>query len=474
MRIVLVDDHPEVVNSLAEFMQGLGHEIDIARDGAEALQRIRRHKPDFVLSDVRMPGMDGLKLLAALEDTEPPIKIALMTAFSDTSVAVEALRHGAVDYLRKPIDVVELHALLERHAPPSPSTDNYHAPSPQADGLLICGPAFGAVVALADRLHKARNLPCVIEAETGCGKELIARRIHHGGTRTDTRPWVPLNCAAISPNLFESELFGYAPGAFSGARDNGATGKFSAAGNGTIFLDEIGELSLDQQAKLLRVLEDRTWYPVGSNHLERLEARVICASNRPLADLVAKGTFREDLLYRLKVGYLRIPPLRERPAEIAFLANGLLPSIRQRLGGGFKEITPAAVTLFTHHSWPGTVRELAHVLEIGAVTLDGAVLHEGHARTLLGKPPVAPDSSTAADSNTNKLFTLPSTPPAEVSLEGPHFALDDWHRAIIIAALAKHDGSPVTTSAYLGISRKVLYSLRKRYGLLTQDLVDAE
>ena len=473
MRIVLVDDHAEVVNSLAEFMQGLGHEIEIARDGAEALQRIRRRKPDFVLSDVRMPGMDGLKLLAALEDSEPPVKIALMTAFSDTSVAVEALRHGAVDYLRKPIDVVELHALLERHTPPSHplGTTTYQSLIPQPDGLLISGKAFASVVTLADRLHSARNLPCVIEAETGCGKELIARRIHHGGKLTDTRPWIPLNCAAISPNLFESELFGYAPGSFSGARDSGASGKFSAAGNGTIFLDEIGELTLDQQAKLLRVLEDRAWYPVGSNHLQRLEARVICASNRPLADLVAHGKFREDLLYRLKVGHIRIPPLRERTEEIAVLANGLLPIIRQRIGGGFKEISNSALDIFLGHSWPGNVRELAHVLEIGLVTLDGPVLHEGHARTLLGGTGTFSDLNGAEG---KKLFVLPSIPPADISLDGLHFALDDWHRAIIMSALAKHDGSPVSTSAYLGITRKVLYSLRKRYGLLTQDALDVD
>ena len=466
MRIVLVDDHHEVLTSLAEFLRGLGHDVETVGDGAVALRGIRQRRPDFVLTDVRMPGMDGLALLAALEETEPPVAVALMTAYSDTAVAVEALRHGAVDYLRKPIDVVELHALLERlsltgiRAPASVTLE------PQADGLVIAGPMFAGVVALSDRLHTVPQLPCVIEAETGCGKELIARRIHHGGISDDRRPWIPINCAAISPGLFEAELFGYAPGAFSGALSTGAAGKLALAGDGTLFLDEIAELTLEQQAKLLRVLEDRSWFPVGSNQLQRLHARVICASNRPLVDLVATGRFREDLLYRLKIGYVRIPPLRERRDEIPGLVSHLLPAIRKRLGRGFCGTTVGAEALLVRHAWPGNVRQLANMLEIAAVTLDGAVLTENQAMTLLG---IALEEGRRQPSDA---LSLPAEPPDGLVLDNGNFDLDGWQRAIIAAALTKHGGSPVHTASFLGITRKVLYTLRKRYDLIAAEQSD--
>ncbi len=466
MRIVLVDDHHEVLTSLAEFMRGLGHVIETVNDGATALKCIRQRRPDFVLTDVRMPGMDGLALLSALEDTEPPIAVALMTAHSDTAIAVEALRHGAVDYLRKPIDVSELHALLERLAQTIAPFSEPFTSEPQADGLVIGGTALASVVALSDRLHAVSTLPCVIEAETGCGKELIARRIHHGGRIEDRRPWVPINCAAISPGLFEAELFGYAPGAFTGALAAGAAGKLALSGDGTLFLDEVAELTLEQQAKLLRVLEDRSWFPVGSNRVQRLNSRVVCASNRPLADLVAAGRFREDLLYRLKVGFVRIPPLRERREEIPVLARSLLKGIRRRLGRGFSGISAGAGQLLAQQSWPGNVRQLAHLLEIAAVTLDGEMLTEAQAQSLLGIRPQDERKPPA------QAVALPTDPPAGLALADGHFDLDGWQRAIIATALAKHGGSPVSTASFLGITRKVLYTLRKRYGLIAAEQSD--
>ncbi len=500
MQILVVDDHAEVRESLGEFLRSLGHEVSDAGSGQEALQVAAKQHPALVITDLRMPGMDGLHLLAALEGFEPRPACVLMTAFGDASTAVEAMRLGAVDYLRKPIDVREVHRLLERLD--VPDTTPATALQAQPDGLIIAGPAMAKVVALADRLHTAQGLPCLIEAETGCGKELLAHRIHHGG-KPDRRPFVAVNCAAIPHSLFEAELFGHAPGAFTGAAPGGAVGKLEAAAEGTVFLDEIGELALDQQAKLLRVLETRTFYPVGSTKLVQLKARIVCATNRSLVDLVQHGGFREDLLYRLKVGYLRIPPLRERRDEIPVLARLLLSDVRRRLGRGFHRITASAEQTLTDRPWPGNVRELRHELESLGVVHDGETLEawmvndattpsSGVAVALAGiaKPPPrgasgisgrrsaigstspverAADVTPLAQATTAEPgagLLLPSRPPADLRLGGERFALDDWHRAIVVAALATCRGSPVKTADYLGISRKVLYTLRRRYDLL--------
>lgn len=464
--ILLVDDHAEVRESLAGFIEQLGHATVMAGGGAEALAIIRDNRPDLVLSDLRMPGMSGLELLEAIEDFERPPPLALMTAFGDAETAIEALRLGAADYLRKPVDVRELHQLIERYAPsPSGRMLTPHPEYEQADGLVVAGPAMAKVVALADRLHGAPDFPCLIEAETGCGKELVARRIHHGGKPTGAGPFVAINCAAIAPGLFESELFGYTAGAFTGANKGGAAGKLALAAGGTLLLDEIVELPLDQQAKLLRVLEDRTWYPVGSNQLERLKARVVCACNQRLTERVADGRFREDLFYRLKVGHLRIPPLRERTDEILPLARSFLMRIRRDRERGFQKLSSGADAFLMAQPWPGNVRQLYHLLEQASMLYDGAVLDSHHLVELMpGSKPVASPSNPLGDLPP-LMTTLP--PPSEaLRLPDGGFDIDLWTKMVVAAALEKNGGSPVRTSAYLGLTRKVLYTLRKRYGLL--------
>jgi DNA-binding NtrC family response regulator len=371
------------------------------------------------------------------------------------------MRLGAIDYLRKPVDVRELHRLIERVACATARFEHPARVVAQADGLLVAGPAMAAVTALADRLHAASDMPCLIEAETGCGKELVARRIHHGG-RPDTRPFVALNCAAIPAGLFEAELFGHAAGAFTGAAPGGAPGKLAAAAGGTIFLDEIGELPTDQQAKLLRVLEERAFYPVGSTRMQPLTARVVCASNRDLFRRSRDGAFREDLLYRLKVGFVRVPPLRERRDEIVPLALGLCEAIRQARRLPMLALASDAHDLLRGAAWPGNVRQLRHVLERAALEQDGGTL--GRAR--LAQALEHEGSPSGARPATRLRLTLPQRPPAQLELPEEGFDLDGWYGAFLAAALARNDGSPVRTAAYLGISRKVLYTLRKRHGLM--------
>jgi DNA-binding NtrC family response regulator len=453
VRILLVDDHAEVRQSLGEFLEQLGHRVDQAEDGRVALMTARSG-PDLIISDLRMPGMGGLDLLQALEGLDDPPPLALMTAFGDTQTAIEAMRLGAVDYLRKPIDVKELHALVERIAADA-RPGRAAGATVEADGLVVTDPAIQRLVALADRLHAARDLPCLIEGETGVGKELFARRVHHGG-KPDRSPFVAINCAAIAPGLFESEVFGYAAGAFTGAAPGGSPGKLAAAAGGTVFLDEIGDMPAEQQAKLLRLLEDRTWYPVGSSKLQKLDARVICATNARLLERVRSGGFREDLYYRLKVGHLRIPPLRERRESIVPLAGALLARVRRERGRGPQRLSTTAETFLAAQPWPGNARELRHLLEQACLMHDGAVLDEAQLRELM------PDAIDAAP----VLAPAAAVSPGALALPAGGFDLDAWQQRVIAEALALNEGSPVRTAAYLGITRKVLYTLRKRYGLL--------
>ena len=485
MSILLVDDHPEVRQSLGAFIEQLGHEAVQCDNAPAAVAAARSERPDLILSDLRMPGMDGLHLLAALEQLDNPPPLALMTAFGDADTAIAALRQGAIDYLRKPIDVRELHRLIERISSLAATANVISAAATtttlvireEADGLVIHGETFARVITLADRLHAAHELPCLIEGETGSGKELIARRIHHGGKPRINSPFVAVNCAAIAPGLFEAELFGYAAGSFTGALAGGAQGKLALASGGTLLLDELADLLLDHQAKLLRVLEDRTWSPVGSNQLQQLKARVVCACNADLLDLVGRGRFREDLYYRLKVGHVRIPPLRDRRDDIVALAQVFMGRIRRSRGRGFQRLSSEAAKLLTDYRWPGNVRQLHHLLEQAGMLYDGAVLDVGPLRELLSEvaqktPPAnapanAPAAATAAalpvPTTTDSTATL--NPTAVVLPEG-NFDLDAWTRIVVQAALAKHQGSPVRTAAYLGVTRKVLYTLRKRYNLI--------
>jgi DNA-binding NtrC family response regulator len=455
MRVLLVDDHAEVRTSIGDVLAQLGYTVAQTGSGAEALARIRAEAPDLVLSDIRMPGMDGFALLAAINALDDPPPVALMTAFGDAATGVEALRLGAVDYLRKPVQIGEVHRLVERFAALA-----VEGPAPAAvDGLVVPGPELARVVALADRLHAARDVACLVQGETGCGKELLARRLHHGGRPPGAGPFIAVNCAAIPGGLFEAELFGYVAGAFTGAAPGGSLGKLAAAAGGTIFLDEVGDLPQDQQAKLLRVIEERAWTAVGGTKAQRLTARVVCATNAVLAERVREGRFREDLFYRLKVGHLVLPPLRARRGDILPLARALLTHIRAERGRGFQRLSSAAEAVLFAYAWPGNVRQLRNLLDEAALRFDDAVLDVRHLAELL------PEAGTAPAAGAGTALALPAAPPPGLAMPAEGFDLDGWHRALVAAALARHGGSPVKTAAYLGITRKVLYSLRKRYGL---------
>ncbi|RJP80445.1 MAG: sigma-54-dependent Fis family transcriptional regulator [Candidatus Zixiibacteriota bacterium] len=463
MRVLLVDDEPMSRHGVAFFLRmAMNCEVVECEDGAEALARFQAEPFPVVISDIRMPRMDGLELLQALRALPQGLDCAviLMTGFADVDSAVTALRRGAYDYLHKPVKTETLAAVLakwnqERESRVSHPTAAEEAPRPVVSQTLEV-PGYGAVgifspvlrrlVELAFRLHEDRTLPVLIQGETGTGKEVFARLVHHG-RRESTRPFVSLNCPAIAPTLFESELFGYEAGAFTGARKTGSPGKLELAQGGTLFLDEIGDLPLDLQPKLLRVLQEREMYRVGGASRVALDVRLVAATNRDLGELAARGKFRQDLYYRLNLGLIQIPPLRERREEIPHLAQMILARLAEEKRRAFRYLSAEARALLTAYPWPGNVRELHNALERVALLYDEESVRPEHLAFLAVPGAALPADAAAPLAPDN--FTLP-----EEGLD-----LDALNEAILRRALEKFGGNKTRAAEYLGLTRS---SIRKR------------
>jgi len=361
-RIWVVDDDRAVRFVLATALRDAGYTV-LALDGAAAVLAelgSRRDPPDLLFTDVRMPGEDGLALLERLRDTHPTLPVVVMSAYTDIASTAGAFRGGARDFLSKPFDLDEAVALaartLARHVP-----DATPAATPGAavaDALLGDAPAMQQLFRAIGRLAQA-PLSVLVTGETGTGKELVARALHRESPRA-TRPFVALNTAAIPAELLESELFGHEAGAFTGAQRR-HVGRFEQADGGTLFLDEIGDMPASLQTRLLRVLAEGEFFRVGGRELIRVDVRVVAATHQDLEALVADGRFRADLLHRLDVVRLRLPPLRERREDIAQLAVRFLQTAAARFGTAPKRLQPAALARLQAHDWPGNVRELENL-----------------------------------------------------------------------------------------------------------------
>ena len=371
-RILVVDDDQSLREFLTITLVRDGYEVDAAGSGAEALRRVAEAPVDLALVDLRMPGMDGLETLRRLKEVNETISVVIVTAFSTTETAVQALKEGAYDYLIKPFTVAELKLVvgkaleerrlrwenlrLRREVELRYTVGNMVGKSPKMQDL------FSTISRVAD--SKATIL---LTGESGTGKTVLAKTIHFNSSRKDA-PFVAINCAAIPQELMESELFGHLRGAFTGAIANKA-GLFETADGGTLLLDEISEMSTHLQAKLLRVLEDREIRPVGGTKPVPVDVRIVAATNRDLAQAMARGAFREDLFYRLNVIAVNLPPLRERREDIALLANHFLQKFASESGGPVKVLAPEALACLERCPWPGNVRELENIIE-RAVTLE--------------------------------------------------------------------------------------------------------
>ncbi len=440
--LLIVDDDATIRESLADALADEEFAIRTTDSAESALAVIGAGGVDVVLSDIKMPGLDGIALLRLLRERGTGIDVVLMTAYDDMPTVVAGMREGALEFLVKPLELVALRRVLaavfsDRRLRGRHRTTTDVAASIPADhsrGLVGRDPGMVSVFKRIGQAAGSRAT-VLIRGETGTGKELIARAIH-ANSDDSSAPFVAVNCAALPPNLLESELFGHVRGSFTGATAD-RRGRFALAGKGSIFLDEIGDTTADLQAKLLRVLQEREYYPVGAERPERSAARVLAATHRNLEALVADGGFRADLYYRLRVVDIEVPPLRQRPADIPLLAQHLLSRASDALGRPLSVLSEDATAALVAHSWPGNVRELENCLMRAMVLASGNVIHAEHVQ--LG----VATAGTAA--------LLPT--------------LETLERDHVERVLATFHGHKAKTARALGVSRPRLDRLLRKHGL---------
>lgn len=418
-----------------------GYLCEEAENGERALDMLgkRDEPPRAVLLDARMPVMDGFETLRRARREFPDIPVVMMTAYSDISDAVDAIRLGAFDYQTKPLDLTKLKLSLENAIRgPEPGEKNREDKN---YGIIGESPAIRELIGMIAKIGPT-NATTLIQGESGSGKELVARAIHKAGGRRDG-PFVAVNCGALSPSLAASELFGHEKGAFTGA-DRKRQGLFLEADRGSIFLDEIGETPPDLQVKLLRVLQEREVLPVGGRKPSPINCRIIAATNRDLAEEVKKGSFREDLYYRLNVISLNIPPLRERKSDIPLLAREFANKFAVANGARFEDISPDALDALGRYDWPGNARELANVMERSVILMPGEYIGlmelPEHIRKL--------EKSSASGDWAN----LDNNP-----------TLEEIEKNVILSVLKKVDNNKSEAARLLGIARKTLHARLNRY-----------
>ncbi len=375
--ILVVDDEPLQCGIMKTILEGEGYQVETAASGAEALARMKKSPADLVLTDLKMTGMDGIELLAAMPRGVVPPPVILVTAHGTIDSAVEAVRNGAFDYLTKPLDKTRL-LLVVRKASERVAILKENARLKlelygrfRLEGIIARSPAMHRVIELLQKVVDSSSTVMVL-GESGSGKELVARAIHYNSARRD-RPFTAINCAAIPEALFEDELFGHEAGAYTGAVRR-RQGLFEISDGGSLFLDEIGDLPMAMQSKLLRVLQDREVRRIGGKESIRVDIRIITATNKDLESEVEKGTFREDLFYRLNVVTIDLPPLRDRREDILPLVEFYLQKFSIEFGRPVQEVSPEAMRLLVEHHWPGNVRQLAAVMERAVLLSDGPVL----------------------------------------------------------------------------------------------------
>jgi two-component system response regulator AtoC len=444
--VLIVDDDERLLQTLGILIRKLGHEPLPAADVTEARTILAAREIDLVISDLRMPGGNGLDLLAHVHETSPTTPVIMLTAYGTVETAVQAMHQGAFDYLLKPFDATEMEARIGRAL----AVRRFRAENEFLRDELAEREGLSALIGVSAGLRKVVELvkqaaptraSILITGETGTGKELVARAIHQRSGR-DQALFVPVNLAAVPLELLESELFGHARGAFTGAVAD-RPGKFELADGGTLFLDEIGDAPLALQPKILRVLQDGVIERVGSNRPREADVRVVSATNRDLDDAIATGRFRADLFYRLRVIQIDVPPLRERREDIRYLTAHFLRKFGQRRAAGVPEITEGALRLLEEYPWPGNVRELENVLERAVVLCSGETIGTG-------------------------LLDL-RTPASLLHEQGRGLRLDDAldqvEREMIVRALDETKHVKVRAARLLGISERSLWYKLRKHGL---------
>ena len=446
--LVLVCEDDAVMRDLvASVISSLDVEVVQAESSQHALDYLENHDVALLLTDLRMPRVDGMELLRFARAKNPLTQVAMITGYATVESAVEALKHGAFDYIRKPFDNEELRCMAERALEHYQLRRENHDLREQnrlfreGDGFIGRSQSVGKMRRLIDAAS-AYDCAVLITGESGCGKELVAKQIHMQSKRADKR-FVAINCAAIPENIIESELFGYVKGAFTGA-DRNKPGLFEAADGGVLFLDEINNSSLSLQAKLLRVLQDGAFYRMGDTSPRSVDVRVIAASNRSIQDLIASGEFREDLYYRLKVIEIHIPSLHERRDDIPLLVNYFVSRISARIGKQVKGVTTQVLGALMRYEWPGNVRELENLLERMIILADSE---------MLGVDLLPPEIATEREPSGKALDHIPPQ------------SLEEIEAYFIQKTLRETSGDRGLTAEILGIDKSTLWRKIKRYQL---------
>jgi two-component system response regulator AtoC len=446
-RVIVIDDDARTRRVLQILLERLGLESDAFDDGGAALELIRDQRVDLIVSDLKMPKMDGLTFMRELRKLDASVPVIMLTAYGTVESAVEAMKLGAIDYLSKPFDVEMLEALIQRSLEVSRrGIENRYfreleERTPAFEDIVGDAPAMRRVFELIRKVAATRSA-VLITGETGTGKELVARAIHRLSARKDEL-FVPLNCSAIPAELLESELFGHVRGAFSGAHSD-RDGKFKAADGGTLFLDEIGDMDYGLQAKLLRVLQEGVIQPVGSNRQDAVDVRILSSTNRDLEAAIRNEKFREDLFYRLNVLRIELPSLSERRSDVPKLAHSFLRSFGAELGKGDLRFDSDAIEELCRRRWQGNVRELRNIVERAAVLADGAMIGGELIRSLFPTPEGRSDETASLD--------LAS-------------AVAAAERKAILRALAATGDNKVEAAAMLGIGERTLFTKLKRHGI---------
>ena len=467
--VLIVDDERTLARAIKAFLTESGYEAEVAGDAEQALRLLETMRPDVVFSDMRLPGMNGIELLRRIREFDASIPVIIMTAHGTIEGAVEAVKLGAFDYLKKPVDLEELKLLADRareHSLMRQELSYYRrreaARETPLTGVLGDSPTIRAVLDQARQIAALDETPPVlITGETGTGKGLVARTIHSTGPRAG-RPFIEVNCTALPATLMEAELFGHERGAFTDAKES-RMGLFEAAEGGFLFLDEVGDVELSLQGKLLKAVEERTVRRVGGIRDRRIDVRILAATNRDLERDAQREQFRRDLYFRLAVIILHLPPLRERGSDVLLLAQHYLELFNAKYGKQVRQIDPRARELLLEYPWPGNVRELSHVIERAVLWSRGPTLAVEH---LSLQAPLASEFPATPPSTAAPAVAPPAAAPGEpAAFPPPGMDLERWERAMIEQALRESDGNQTRAAQRLGISRDTLRYRLKKYGI---------
>jgi DNA-binding NtrC family response regulator len=449
-KILIVEDEENERTGLAELVRAWGYETETARDGAEALERIAGWNPGIVVTDLKMPRMDGMELLENIAGRPEQVAVILLTAQGSVEAAVTAMKRGAFDFIEKPVNPTRLRNILQNAARIRGTERELEASRRKLRDVGVLGELVGSSRKMQEMFRLIEMVApstasVLITGESGTGKELVARTIHSLGSRK-AKPFVAINCAAIPETLIESEIFGHEKGAFTGALER-RTGCFELAEGGTLLLDEIGEMPIATQAKLLRVLEDRKLRRLGSKTETAVDVRVLAATNKEPEEAVARGQLRNDLYYRLNVFNIHMPALREHKEDLPDLVVALLRDMNEKHGRHVAAVSEPVLAAFATHSWPGNVRELRNTLERAVIVCDGAVIETRHLPPGFGQ-------------------VVPRAPVQEANAVrlGVGTTVDEAERLLILKTLEATHNNKTRAADILGISLKTLHNKLKEYG----------